>query len=128
MRQVLFILLLALSACAKKNNPLKGDSKQELKKIISELKLEDVSYGYTKKYEDGKTSNYFKITLWDIDDSTDFLPYTRRLIHLFNDSDYELDKCDFVSFYFCKKYDYADLFKYYKIDPKDYSIIEEADN
>jgi|GEM_PF-3552767 len=128
MKTIIFTLLaIIFFGCVKATKPLNPKSKRELNTIISELKLENVDYGYVSKTTNGVKSDYFKISMKDIDDSTDFVPYTKRLIQLFNNSGYELDKCDFIVFYFYKAHLQAKLFKFYRINPRNYTIIEETD-
>ncbi len=126
---ILCVLLFVITnACVPSNKPLKKDSAGELDKIINELKLERFNYGFAKRNKNGKNEEYFKVDLGDIDDSTNFVPYTHRIIKLFNDSDYQLNKVDFVCFYFTKNEVMADIYVFYKIDPRTLNVIEESND
>lgn len=125
----IFIMCLLLSSC---NIPelkeLNVESKKEINIIIKELKLEKLDYGIFSKSIDGKQKNYFKLRLYNIDDSVDFIPYNNRLIDAFDNSGYKLQQYDFVVFYYYKNYLSGDLYKYYIVNSKDRKIIEEGND
>lgn len=125
--QIYFFLVMFLFGCIESNKELNPNSKKELDQIVSELKAEQISYGFNYKRVDSKEEFYFKIVVYDIDKPTDFIPYTKRMIELFNKSAYKLERCDFVVFYFYKKHHLAELHKFYRIDPRTYDVLEEAD-
>jgi hypothetical protein len=51
-----------------------------------------------------------------------------RIINALNKSGYNLSKSDFVSFYYYKSYINADLHKYYRVNPRNGGILEEAND
>lgn len=120
------VLFVITNACVQSNKPLKKESSDELDRITNELKLERFNYGFTKRSKNGKEEEYFKVDLGDIDDSTNFIPYTHRIIKLFNDSDYQLNRVDFVCFYFTKNEALADIYVFYKINPRTLQVMEES--
>lgn len=125
----MFGFCLLISSCSfPELKKLKPETQKEIELITSELKLEKFDYGISSKKINGKSQNYFKVRLSDIDDSTNFESLNLRIIKAFNKSGYNLDQYDFVVFYYYKSYSSADLYKFYRVRAKDGKIIEEAND
>lgn len=127
-KKSVIILSLILSSCGlfglPRSKELNKESKNELDKIVKELKLEDLKYSYGWKSLNGKETKYFDVILADIDDSTDFIPFNNRLIGAFEKSDFEFSGIDYISIGYLKKYIPVDVYVVYTIDPKTKKIIE----
>jgi hypothetical protein len=102
---------------------LTKESKAEMNKIQTELKLERFDHTFSKKFRNGKTTKAFYVELANIDDSIDFEPYNDRIISLFEKSGYNFKDQDFIRIGYFKNYFAVDTYVSYKIDPKTKEII-----
>ena len=128
MKKIIVGLGLIITSCGLPElKKLKPETQNEINLIVSELKLEKFDYGIYNKEIDGIKRNYFKVSMYDIDDSTNLEPFNLRIINTFNKSGYNLKQYDFVIFYYYKKHSSGDLYKFYKVRADNGEIIEEAD-
>ena len=107
---------------------LNKDSLKKIESIKNELNAESIETSYISKSKNGVSKLYFEITLHDIIETKNIENYNYRLIDAFNLSGYNLQKCDYIVFFYIKNYFKADLYKFYKLDAKTLKIVEEADN
>jgi hypothetical protein len=128
MKKMIIIGLIISSCGMPELKKLKSESKGEIDSLISELKLEKFDYGIHSKTIGGQQKNYFKVRLYNIDDSLNFEPYNVRIIKTFDKSGYNLKQYDFVVFYYYKSYSNGDLFKFYRVRARDGKILEEAND